>query len=93
MGLLASLPGEKLAEALYSGTTSLSPVLAIKSLVSSANYWRTILKFYRTKRLADDLLEHYTRYPSRPTALGRWQDTRDDIMEDIYETTGASPKY
>jgi flavin-dependent dehydrogenase len=93
MGLLASLPGEKLAEALYSGTTSLSPVVAIKSLVSSANYWRTILKFYRTKRLADDLLDHYTRYPSRPAALGRWQDTRDDIMDDIYETTGASPKY
>jgi geranylgeranyl reductase family protein len=93
MGLLASLPGEKLAEALYSGTTSMSPVTAIQSLVTSASYWRTILTFYRTKKLADDLLEHYSRYPSRPSTLASWKSSRDDIMDDIYETTGADPKY
>jgi geranylgeranyl reductase family protein len=93
MGLLASLPGEKLAEALYSGTTRVGPLLAIRSLLSSRDYWRTIKLFYETKRLADDLLDHYARYPSRPGTLSTWQDRRDELMDRIYETTGADPKY
>jgi len=93
MGLLASLPGEKLAEALYSGTTRVGPILMLKSLVNSYGYWGTIRKFYETKRLADDLLDHYRTYPTRPSALDAWQAQRDDLMDRIYETTGADPKY
>jgi geranylgeranyl reductase family protein len=93
MGLLASLPGEKLAEALYSGKTSMSPLLIAQTAVKSFGHWRTILDFYRTKRLAEELIDHYGRYPSRPSALATWQSQRDDLMERIYETTGAEPKY
>ncbi|RLM53589.1 geranylgeranyl reductase family protein [Halobellus sp. Atlit-31R] len=93
MGLLASLPGEKLAEALYSGTTSFGPILLAKTVKNSFGYWGQILNFYKTKNLADDLMQQYARYPGRPEALDVWQSERDRVMDDIYEVTGAEPKY
>jgi geranylgeranyl reductase family protein len=93
MGLLAALPGEKLAEALYSGQTSMGPRLVLKSAVESFGYWDVIYKFYRTKRLASELIDHYGRYPDRPESLPNWQRERDSLMDRIYEQTGAEPKY
>ncbi|WP_435185340.1 geranylgeranyl reductase family protein [Halobellus sp. EA9] len=93
MGLLASLPGEKLAEALYSGTTSFGPTLLAKTVKDSFGYWGQILNFYRTKGLADELMRHYQRYPTRPETLSVWQDERDRLMDEIYEVTGAEAKY
>jgi geranylgeranyl reductase family protein len=93
MGLLASLPGEKLAEALYSGSTSMGLGLKIKSAIKSFGYWGTILDFYRTKQLAEELIGRYEAYPSDPSGLAAWQSDRDDLMERVYETTGAEPKY
>ncbi|QCJ48042.1 geranylgeranyl reductase family protein [Haloprofundus sp. MHR1] len=93
MGLLAALPGEKLAEALYSGKTSMSPLLMAQTAFKSAGYWREIKTFYQTKRLAEKLMNHYDRYPTRPSALSGWQIHRDDLMDQIYETTGAEAKY
>ena len=93
MGLLAALPGEKLAEALYTGKTSMGPLLAARTAIDSFGYWRQILDFYRVKQLAEKLINHYQRYPSTPAALETWQRQRDELMETIYETTGAEPKY
>ncbi|ELZ13149.1 geranylgeranyl reductase [Haloterrigena salina JCM 13891] len=93
MGLLAAMPGEKLAEALYSGSTSIGPKLAAESLYESYGHWGTIINLFRTKRRADDLLELYEEYPHHPAALEHWQQRRDDLMETVYETTGADPKY
>ncbi|ELZ25551.1 geranylgeranyl reductase family protein [Natrinema limicola] len=93
MGLLAAMPGEKLAEALYSGSTSVGPKLAIESLLNSRGHWGTIWTLFQTKRRADDLLELYEGYPHHPAALEHWQQRRDDLMEQVYETTGAEPKY
>ncbi|GAB3422786.1 geranylgeranyl reductase family protein [Haloparvum alkalitolerans] len=93
MGLLASLPGENLAEALYEGSTSMSLTLKLKSAIKSFGYWRQIWNFYETKQLADELLAHYESYPSHPDEMARWTEQRDAIMERVYETTGADPKY
>ncbi|NGM69731.1 geranylgeranyl reductase family protein [Natronolimnobius sp. AArcel1] len=93
MSLLAVMPGEKLAEALYSGSTSIGPKLALESLYKSYGHWGTILNLYQTKRRADDLLELYEAYPDHPAALEHWQERRDDLMDAVYETTGAEPKY
>ena len=57
MGLLAALPGENLAEALYSGTTSVGPKLAAQVAHRSYGYWGQIREFYETKRVADDLMD------------------------------------
>jgi geranylgeranyl reductase family protein len=93
MGLLASLPGEKLAEALYSGSTSMGLALKLKSAIRSFGYWGTILDFYRTKQLAEELIDRYDAYPSGPEGLSAWQADRDAVMDQVYETTGAEPKY
>ncbi|ESP88602.1 geranylgeranyl reductase family protein [Candidatus Halobonum tyrrellensis] len=93
MSLLAALPGEQLSEALYSGTTSVGPKLAVDVARKSYGYWDQIVEFYRAKRAADDLLAHYRRYPSRPGAFDAWRDRRDDLMDEVYAVTGAEPKY
>ncbi|XVH31061.1 geranylgeranyl reductase family protein [Haloferacaceae archaeon DSL9] len=93
MGLLAALPGEKLAEALYSGKTSMSPLLAAQTAARSYGYWRQIWSFYQTKQLAEQVIDHYRRYPSTPASMANWQRQRDAIMDEIYETTGAEAKY
>ncbi len=93
MGLLAALPGEKLAEALYEGSTSMSFGLKLKAAVQSFGYWGTIRNFYQTKSLADELLDHYESYPTSPAAMANWSSERDAVMDRIYETTGAEPKY
>ncbi|MDS0298718.1 geranylgeranyl reductase family protein [Halogeometricum sp. S1BR25-6] len=92
-GLLARLPGEKLAEALYSGTTSFGPRLIAQTAKESYGFWEEIYQFYQTKNVADDLMGHYNRYPRRPGALDGWQAERDRLMEDVYAVTGADPKY
>ena len=93
MGLLASLPGEKLAEALYEGSTSMSFGLKLKAAVKSFGYWGTIRNFYQTKSLADELIGHYDEYPTSPAAMANWTRQRDSIMDRVYETTGADAKY
>jgi len=93
MGLLAALPGEKLAEALYAGSTSVPFSLKVKTAVKAIGHYDTIYTLYRTKQQADRLIDHYDSYPDSPGALDDWQDRRDSIMDDVYATTGADPKY
>ncbi len=93
MGLLAALPGEKIAESLYTGSASVGPWLKLKTALKSLGYWDVILTFYRTKKQADRLLEHYEAYPGSPDAFDAWQAERDAIMEDVYRVTGAEAKY
>ncbi len=93
MGLLAAMPGDKLAEALYSGSTDIGWKLKIEALLKSRGHWGTIWNMYQTKRRADEILDHYERYPSSPDGLTDWQAERDELMERVYETTGADPKY
>jgi len=93
MGLLASLPVGKLSEALYSGTADLTWALKLKIAVNSIGHWGTIRDLSRTKGHADDLMAHYEAYPDSPADFPDWRQRRDEILEDVYETTGADPKY
>ncbi|KPN31380.1 digeranylgeranylglycerophospholipid reductase [Halolamina pelagica] len=91
--MLASLPGEPIAEALYSGKTSISPGVALKTIRGAIGHLGQLWEIYQVRNLAEELLAHYESYPDRPSALPRWQDQRDSIMERVYEQTGADPKY
>jgi geranylgeranyl reductase family protein len=93
MALLASIPGEKLAEALYGGSTSIGLGLKLKMAAKTFGHWGTIRDLYRTKKAADRLLEHYESYPTDRDGFEAWQRERDAIMDDIYDVTGAEPKY
>lgn len=91
--LLAAMPTAKFSEALYSGSTSVGPRLALRTLWKSLGHWNTLFDLYSTKRLADRLLAHYENYPDSPANFGAWRIRRDRIMDEIYETTGAETKY
>lgn len=91
--LLAALPGERIAESLYSGSTDFDPLLAIEAAVKSFGHWGLLYRLYQTKQRADELLTHYESYPTTPDGLAQWQRRRDDLMQAAYETTGADPKY
>ncbi|MFB6298109.1 MAG: geranylgeranyl reductase family protein [Salinirussus sp.] len=93
MGLLAALPVQKLSEALYSGSTDVGWWLKIKTALKAAGHVGTLYDLYRTKRVADRLLDHYEDYPDDPDGFEAWQTERDDLMQDVYEVTGADPKY
>jgi len=93
MGLLAAMPTQKLSEALYSGSANIGPLLKLRTAIRSFGHWGTLYDLYRTKTLADRLLDHYEEYPSSPEGFDRWQRQRDDVMDDIYAATGAEPKY
>ncbi len=93
MGLLAALPVAKLSEAIYAGSADLGWWLKIKTALKSVGHWDTIYDLYKTKNLADDLMAHYEDYPDGPAAFDAWQRRRDDLMDQVYATTGADPKY
>jgi geranylgeranyl reductase family protein len=93
MGLLAALPVQKLSEALYSGSTDVGWWLKLKTAVRSFGHWGTIYDLYKTKSVADRLLDHYESYPESPDGFAAWQRERDSLMQDVYEVTGADPKY
>jgi digeranylgeranylglycerophospholipid reductase len=93
MGLLAVLPMQKLSEALYEGSADVGPWLKLKTAAKSFGHWETIYDLYKTKSVAEEVMNHYERYPSSPDNFDRWQSERDDLMERIYDVTGADPKY
>ena len=93
MALLAAMPAGKLSEQLYDGKASVGLGLKLRTLVKSFGHWGTLYDLYQTKGLADRLTDHYETYPSGPAGFDAWREDRDEIMDEIYETTGAEPKY
>jgi geranylgeranyl reductase family protein len=93
MGLLGALPGEKLSEALYSGSASIGLGLKLRTAMKSVGHWQLIYDLYRIKGLADDLFEIYEDYPDRPDGLDAWQKRRDRKLDEIYAVAEADPKY
>jgi digeranylgeranylglycerophospholipid reductase len=93
MGMLGALPAEKLSEALYSGSANIGLKLKLQTALDARDHWRLVYDLYKTKKLADRVIDHYDHYPTDPRGLPAWQDVRDDLMDDVYATTGAVPKY
>ncbi|WP_327051362.1 geranylgeranyl reductase family protein [Halomicrococcus gelatinilyticus] len=93
MGLLGALPTQKLSEALYSGSASIGWKLKLRTAIRSIGHFDLVTDLYRTKNLADEIIDHYERYPADPRGLPAWQETRDSLLDRVYETTGAEPKY
>jgi geranylgeranyl reductase family protein len=93
MGLLGALPGEKLSEALYSGSTSIGLGLKLRTATKSVGHWQLIYDLYRVKNFADDLFAIYEDYPESPDGLNDWQARRDRKLTEVYEVADADPKY
>jgi electron-transferring-flavoprotein dehydrogenase len=93
LALIGALPGERISEALYSGSAEFDLRLKLRVLYETFGHWGTLKNLYDAKRLGDRLLAHYEDYPSSPDGFESWQTERDGIMDDIYAKTGAEPKY
>jgi electron-transferring-flavoprotein dehydrogenase len=91
--LVAALPGQKLVDGLGEGTVSTSPWLGVKTLLSSFGHWGTLRELYGVHKKAERIKEVYSEYPSSPDGFDGWRDQRDALMEEVYELTGATPKY
>ncbi|WP_411962787.1 geranylgeranyl reductase family protein [Haloferax sp. YSMS24] len=91
--IVASVPGQQLADALSSGTSSMSLGLKIETLVKTFGHWGKLYELYKVSKLADEITDVYNAYPSRPGAFESWQASRDDVMDRLYELSGAEPKY
>ncbi len=90
--LVKAMPGQQLVDALGEGEVSMSLGLKIKTLVSTFGHWGLLRELNSVRKKAEEMKGHYAEYPSMD-GFGTWKEERDTIMDDVYEITGASPKY
>jgi electron-transferring-flavoprotein dehydrogenase len=92
--IVSAMPGQQLVDALGAeGTTSMSWPLKIRTAVETFGHWRTLFRVKKLNDLAGELKTIYDDYPTTPDGFADWQSRRDDLMETVYDVTGADPKY
>jgi len=96
--VVTALPGQAIIDLMgKKGELSLGLPEKLKTAFTTAirtrGHWSTVYDAYRTSKLATQIKELYNDYPSDPTGFTAWRDRRDTLMEDVYEVTGADPKY
>jgi len=96
--IVTTLPGEMIIDLMgKKGETSLSLTEKITTglvtAIKSRGHWGTLYEAYQVAELASDLKDVYKDYPTAPGGFDQWRDRRDAIMEQVYEITGAEPKY
>ncbi|UIP00816.1 geranylgeranyl reductase family protein [Halobaculum sp. CBA1158] len=91
--IVAALPGQQLLNAMTKGETSMSLRLKLRTLVETYGHWGTLWELYEVRDIAGRLKEHYDRYPTRVGGFEGWRERRDDLMDELYEVSGADPKY
>ncbi len=96
--IVTALPGEMIIDLMgKKGETSLSftekITTGIVTAVKTRGHWSTLYEAYQVSQLASELKELYNEYPTTPDGLDVWRDRRDAIMDEVYEITGAEPKY
>jgi electron-transferring-flavoprotein dehydrogenase len=94
VSIISSLPGQQLVDALGTkGTSSMSLGLKIKTIINSFGHWGELKELYDVHTLASDLKAVYNDYPTSPDGFEDWRRDRDALMDDLYDLTGADPKY
>jgi electron-transferring-flavoprotein dehydrogenase len=92
--IVSAMPGQQLADALaLEGTASMSWPLKIKTAVKTFGHWGTLFELKKLNDLATELKSVYDDYPTTSNGFDNWQSRRDSLMDDLYELTGADPKY
>jgi electron-transferring-flavoprotein dehydrogenase len=92
--IVSAMPGQQLADALaVSGTASMSWPLKIKTAVKTFGHWGTLFELKKLNDIATELKAVYDEYPETRDGFDAWQRQRDSLMDEVYELTGAEPKY
>jgi len=96
--VVTALPGEMIIDLMgKKGEATLGIVEKVKTGLVTAfetrGHWKTLYEGYQVSNLASELKGIYNEYPSTPDEFEAWQQKRDAVMDDVYEITGADPKY
>ncbi len=96
--IVTALPGQMLIDIMgKKGETSLSLPgkikAAVTTVINTRGHWGTLREANKVSNLASDIKEIYADYPSSQDEFDGWQNRRDALMDDVYEITGADPKY
>jgi electron-transferring-flavoprotein dehydrogenase len=96
--VVTALPGEMLIDLMgKKGEATLGLVDKLKTGLKTAfetrGHWNVLHEGYQVSNLASELKEIYNEYPATPSEFEAWQAKRDELMDEVYEITGAEPKY
>ncbi|MFB6112998.1 MAG: geranylgeranyl reductase family protein [Halodesulfurarchaeum sp.] len=91
--IVTALPGQALVDALAGDAEGMSLSLKLQTLLGTYGHWRTLYELYQVHTRASELKSIYAQYPSDPEEFAEWQERRDEIYDEVYEITGADPKY
>ncbi|MFB6134456.1 MAG: geranylgeranyl reductase family protein [Halanaeroarchaeum sp.] len=92
--IITHMPGQALIDALSEGGTSAMTLgTKLKTLVGTFGHWRTLFELYRVHQRATDLKAVYEEYPDGPAGFEDWQARRDEVLDGVYDISGADPKY
>ncbi len=94
IGVITALPGQQLVDALgKKGTADMTLGLKLKTILKTFGHWDVLYKLYKLQQEANSLKDVYDSYPNDPEYFDAWRQERDGVMDDVYELTGAEPKY
>ncbi len=92
--LVGTIPGQQLVDALgREGTASMPLSLKLKTLLKSYGHWSLLYELYQVQKRAAEMKEVYADYPSDSDEFEGWRSRRDELYDEVYEITGADPKY
>ena len=92
--IVSAVPGQHLADAMSGKDTGPMPLsLKLRTIKDTYGHWEKLIQLAKVRTKAGELADHYERYPATPAGFPAWQSVRDEIMDDIYEISGADPKY
>ena len=94
MEVLTKLPGQQIVDVLgSSGEASMPLSLKLRTAARTFGHWRTLWDVKRVNDKASELKDVYEAFPDSPDGFADWQARRDQVLDDVYELTGAEPKY
>jgi len=92
--IVSAVPAQHLSDAMAGKNTGpMSLSLKLRTIKDTYGHWEELIQLAKVRRKARELAAHYDRYPAAPDGFPAWQSVRDDIMDEIYEISGADPKY
>ncbi|MXR51397.1 geranylgeranyl reductase family protein [Halovenus sp. WSH3] len=96
--VVTALPGQMLIDLMgKKGETTLGVLDKLKTGLVTAfetrGHWNVLYEGYQVSNLASELKSIYDEYPTTPSEFEAWQAKRDELMDEVYEITGAEPKY
>ena len=94
VSVVTAMPSQQLIDAIgRKGTANFTFGLKVKTAIRTFGHWGLLYELYRVQKLAGEMKSVYDDYPTDPDEYEAWARRRDDILDRLYDVTGADPKY